>query len=489
MKCFRNISLFVFALILLVGCGYFDIEENVVLIDKTHVSSNYRMAAEWEPTIGSIIAWPLVIPKELVMELPKGEMILYVMVSNEIERYKAEDQFKEWGVNIDNVRFVVTAQGLAWAWPRDWGPFAVYSDDGKYSLADPIFISYPEAGPKGYDGKMDADIYPKKNYIPDDLASASLAKALSVDIFPVNAALTGGNFLVDGLGTAFSTCTIQWENHTIGISDQKLFKIINEKLGIKKHIILPNYEKKGIQHIDCALKPLDEETLLVMRLPKDHYEYDIIEEMVKQLKKETNGYGRPYKIVRIDTARYKDEEVAAYTNSLILNKKIFVPLYNIPQDKEAIKTWQKVMPGYEVIGFTNNISLPVWDYTGWQGFDALHCRVRAVWDSQMIRMSHKRINNIVEPAKSFPIEVFIKDYSKAGLIADKLRLYFKTNTNQNWQTVLLSSTEAPNIFKASISGINSGETVKYYISAADNSGRKETLPRTAPDNFYSFLVK
>jgi hypothetical protein len=29
------------------------------------------MVAEWEPAIGVLIAWPLSIPKELVMELAK----------------------------------------------------------------------------------------------------------------------------------------------------------------------------------------------------------------------------------------------------------------------------------------------------------------------------------------------------------------------------------------------------------------------------------
>ena len=39
------------------------------------IRSLYRMAAEWEPAIGSIIAWPLIIPKSLVIELAKGKML------------------------------------------------------------------------------------------------------------------------------------------------------------------------------------------------------------------------------------------------------------------------------------------------------------------------------------------------------------------------------------------------------------------------------
>jgi hypothetical protein len=34
--------------------------------------------------------------------------------------------------------------------------------------------------------------------------------------------------------------------------------------------VVPNFEWFGIQHIDCLLKPLDAETLLVKRVPEGH---------------------------------------------------------------------------------------------------------------------------------------------------------------------------------------------------------------------------
>jgi agmatine deiminase len=132
-----------------------------------------------------------------------------------------------------------------------------------------------------------------------------------------------------------------------------------------------------------------------------------------------------------------------------------MPFYGIPEDKQALKTWQEAMPGYEVIGFENDIPVPVMDYTGWQSFDALHCRVRAIWDPGMLRMAHRRMNNTVEPAESWPIEVKIQDYSKAGLMPEELKLYIRTQNNQAWQDIILGSTQNPNIFQASIPGVNS----------------------------------
>ncbi len=78
---FMKVLSCIIALIFTIGCP----TENQVI---TPTTSTNRMAAEWEPVIGSIIAWPVIIPKPLVIELAKGKMLLYVMVSDEIDRLR-----------------------------------------------------------------------------------------------------------------------------------------------------------------------------------------------------------------------------------------------------------------------------------------------------------------------------------------------------------------------------------------------------------------
>jgi hypothetical protein len=51
-----------------------------------------------------------------------------------------------------------------------------------------------------------------------------------------------------------------------------------------------------------------------------------------------------------------------------------------------------------------------------------------------------------------------------------------------------TATTDPEVFVASIPGVVAGESVEYYLSAADRSGRRETLPRTAPDGVFSCVV-
>jgi hypothetical protein len=43
-----------------------------------------------------------------------------------------------------------------------------------------------------------------------------------------------------------------------------------------------------------------------------------------------------------------------YINSLIANKKVFVPIYSFSTDADVLAQYAQVMPGYEIIGFDCN---------------------------------------------------------------------------------------------------------------------------------------
>jgi hypothetical protein len=316
-----------------------------------------------------------------------------------------------------------------------------------------------------------------------ELDADSLAEALGVTTVKPPFGLTGGNALVDGLGTVFSTCVMLKENREwFGLSEREFFEAVKTRLGFDRYVVVPNFEWFGIQHIDCLLKPLDAETLLVKRVPETHPDHRPIEAIVALLSELKTPYGRPYQIVRIDAAPYyMGHHVANYTNSLILNRKIFVPLFGVTTDESALATFRKAMPGYEVIGYEYD------DAFGWMWYDALHCRVRAVWDPEMLYMTHKRIRDGVEPANSYRVDVLIRDYSRAGLIEDELKLSWRARGKTDWNEVALTPAATPETYTAAISASDAA-AVEYYISAADRSGQRETLPRVAPKGFYSFEI-
>jgi len=442
-----------------------------------------RVAAEWEPALGALVRWPLMVPESLLVEIAKDDT-LFLLVEDEESKVEAKAELVEWGIDLANVRFIVAKQGGAHAWTRDWGPPARFSEEGGYSLVDPWFDDYPLSG-----AGCESRLYSQRrlvfrDFTSDDLATEVLADALGFASLQVPIALTGGNALVDGHGTVFSTCTMANENRALGVSEDQFFTAVRQQMGISRYVMIPNFELFGIQHIDCFLKLLDEERILVARPPEGHPHYERSEAIVRELSSLTNAYGRPYQIIRIDTPPYWWDFMPAYTNSLILNRKVLVPLYGIPADRDALETWRKAMPGYQVIGFEHQGG---W-LERWMSFDALHCRTRAIWDPEMLYMAHKRIEETVAPAEAYPIEVKIRDHSQAGLIREKLALSWRPSGEHRWRVIPLVPTGDPETFAASIPGGAAGQGVEYFLSAADRSGRREFLPRTAPDGYYSFTA-
>src|SRR5262249_18524700 len=122
------------------------------------------------------------------------------------------------------------------------------------------------------------------DYRPDDAAPAAVAKALGVKRTELTVALTGGNVLVDGQGTGFATQILIDENRARGTPKDKFLRTLRQELGVARFHVLPNFERHGfegsglgIQHADCLLKLLDEERILVKRVPKDHPDFKHVE--------------------------------------------------------------------------------------------------------------------------------------------------------------------------------------------------------------------
>ena len=99
----------------------------------------YRVVAEWEPALGTIIRWPLGIPSDLVIELA-NEDILYVLVETNNQQNQATNSFNNWGVNFENVIFINTDTYSHWT--RDHGPQFVIGED-YWKVVNQQFNGYP----------------------------------------------------------------------------------------------------------------------------------------------------------------------------------------------------------------------------------------------------------------------------------------------------------------------------------------------------------
>ncbi len=440
-----------------------------------------RMCAEWEPAFGTLIRWPLGIPGALVAELAEDDSV-YVLVETAGQESQARATFASYGVNLNHVRFI--RANTYSHWTRDWGPHSVFDGQGVYGITDPIFNGYPwvsgcflepGAGPLPAVASARSGL---RGYEEDDAVNAVLAAEFGCPLHEMPAYCTGGNIMCDGHGIAFSTRRMVNENAALWTEAQSR-QLAREYLGIQDYHILDDPEVHGIQHIDCYAKLLDEETVIVKQVVPGHPEYACIERLVDQISARVNCYGRPYRIVRVFSGSYSGNSVAAYTNSLILNRKVLVPLFGIASDGPALQVYRDAMPGYEVIGV----------YSGaWYYYDALHCRTIGIFDRHMLRIWHRRMEAEVALAPDYRIAALIDDRSEAGLIPEELALWWRRAGEPEWGRAPLLESAGVDSFVAVIPWQVPGTTVEYYLAAADHSGRFETLPRTAPAGCYSFTI-
>lgn len=454
----------------------------LVVITTANISSaqfRLRTVAEWEPALGTLIRWPLGVPSSLVVELAKDDL-LFVLVKNESQQSDATATFQSWNVNMANCRFIFADTYSHWT--RDWGPQFVFDTLGNIGIADPVFDGYPWVPGcnirANQPNKTTTDrTYKYSGYGLDDAVNAILADHFDLPLIELSLYLTGGNFMTDGFRDGFSTRQMISENLP-GCDEDCFREATGELMGMTNFNIVEDPEINGIQHIDCVAKLLNEETILIKEVPEWHPEYDCIEYLVWELSQLTNVWGRPYNIKRIFCGSYNGTAVAAYTNALILNKKVLVPLFNISTDQQALETYQEAMPGYQVMGFTGP----------WYYYDALHCRTMGIFDPHMIRIVHRPMDDTVQVTMDMSIDAKIIDHSNAGLDPELLQVKWRREGQTMWNTSVFAATGEPYEYSAVLPVYEPEVTIEYFITATDSTGRNERLPRTAPGGYFSFTT-
>ena len=154
------------------------------------------------------------------------------------------------------------------------------------------------------------------------------------------------------------------------------------------------------------------------------------------------------------------------------------------------------MPGYIIKGFTfvlnnePNLGQKMKEHyqgkLGWFTSDALHCRTRAIWDKEMLYINVRRPDT--SSGKVRRVFATIIDYSLKGLITGKIKLRWRIRGSNDWNETVMNNADNSAHFYADIPAANTGDTIEYYVTASSNSGRIESMPRTAPAGFYSYVI-
>jgi len=428
--------------------------------DTNPPPTQVRTMAEWEEVQGIIVTWTsyTTIIRQIV-DYAQDEATVFIVCSdsNSVKTFLTAG-----GVPLTNLNFIQSSFNSVWC--RDYGPWAVYS-----GVSDSLkLIDWIYNRPRPLDDNVSVAF---ANYINTPLYQTTTA--------PYNFIATGGNFMVDGHGTGFSSKLIIDENPTQ--SEAQINNIMNLYMGISRYIKMDILPYDQIHHIDMHMKLLDEETIMVGQYPPGVADGPQIELNLQYiLNNFQTCFGRPYKVVRIPmppsaSGQYPpNSNYFTYTNSVFINKTVIVPIYGLAQDTTALRIYREALPGYRVVGI--NASQMI------SALGAIHCITKEIGVFEPVFISHAKLLNTNNTSSPNQVKAYAK--SRSGIA--NASLYWRTDTTQAYAQV--NMTLAQDTFRASIPAQPLGTNVYYYISARSNSNRTVTKPLTAPAGYIKFTV-
>lgn len=413
-----------------------------------------RFVAEFEPMQGVMIRYPLGIPTSLVAQL-SNNCHVYCIVSSSYQS-QAQNSFQSAGVNMDNVTFVNAASDSYWV--RDYGPWYIF-EDRHPAIVDNIYNR------------------PRPN---DDNMSGVFANFWNIPMYGMNLQHTGGNMMEDGRGHGVSDDLVFNEN---GNNETNVRNKMRDYLGIDPYHVTIDPQGDYIAHVDCWGKYLAPDKILIAQLPQSNPRYQYYEQVAEYFETTNCCWGYPYHVYRVQEPG--GSTLAPYTNSLILNKTVYVPMgSNTTYNNQAIQVYQEAMPGYEIIGVTNNDY-----YISWENTDALHCRTRGVMDFGMLFVDHRDVKfGVQEWQDSIAITSKFIAYSGQDLKQDSLLVYYSIDGGE-YQVAHMTATGEPDEYVGYIKGYQGESEINYYVFGADESGRRYTQPVFAELDPHHFTME
>lgn len=431
-------------------------------------ANHIRNMAEWEESGGYLVTYTSY--KSMVREIikyGKQECRMYVVTDN---IGTTISDLQSAGIDTTNITFLNAPFNSVWV--RDYGHNNVYLN----RVDSLVFVDWIYNRPR-----------PK-----DDTLPLALAKNMQIPVFlttqsPYGFVGTGGNWMSDGMGTAFSSKLIIDENKASGgfgvnHTEAEIDTIVKNFMGITRYIKMETLPYDGIHHIDMHMKLLDEETLLVGEYPQGTSDGPQIEANLQYvLNTFKTSYGTDWRVVRIpmpdDVGKWPSNggDYLTYTNASFINKTIIVPIYNETEDTTALRIWREACPGYKVVGINSNPSIPA--------SGALHCITHEIGATDPLLINHMRLRDTYNTQN--PYMVAATAHHRTGI--DSIMLYYTTDTNSAYQSIPMFDVFGDH-YEAYIPAQLAGTEVFYYIQAKANSGKQQVRPITAPNGFYNFKV-
>ncbi|MBD3277425.1 MAG: hypothetical protein GF388_03910, partial [Candidatus Aegiribacteria sp.] len=396
---------------------------------------------EFDPSTGVMVSWDggFGLPADLVVAISEETKVWVICTSG--QQSTVESTLQSWGVTMSNVDYIFTTINSIWI--RDYGPWFLLMEDGTQGI-----FNYTYNRPR-----------PDDNNFP-----VALGSDWGIPVYTSTIEHTGGNYMSSGYGQSMSTAMVYDEN---GGDEDWVDSQMQIYLGVDNYVTMDDPQGSYIDHIDCWAKMLSPGKLMVLRVPPSHDDYVALEAAADLLAATESPYGSDWDVYRVDCGGTE-----GYTNSLINEDHVYLPLFGTSYDSGAISVYQTAMPGYTIEGF---------EYYDWQSTDALHCRTRNVMDNEMLFLRHVPVDPQQTANDPVTVDVLIRNHPNNALTSSQV--HYRVGTSGSFTSLDMTETVSDS-FTADIPGVAASETVQYYISASDDSGRDEELPRFAPDTWF-----
>jgi agmatine deiminase len=282
-------------------------------------------------------------------------VVVRAVVGDERARDRLDAQLRWFGIGPRNVELHVAPLDDIWA--RDNGPIFVVDDAGKPAVTTWNF--------NGWGGRFE--------HGRDAALAARLAAALDLPVLAAPLVTEGGALEVDGAGSFLATrSSILNPNRNPGMDRDDVERVLAEYLGVRHCIWLSGAppdvcEKLGDTtdwHVDLAARFTPGGAVLYAATDDTHDpRHPWLARHCEELEKATDARGRPLDLVALPTPRVYSVSPsdshpggcgsptdASYTNYLVSNGVVLVPVYGHAEDERARAILAEHFPGREVIG-------------------------------------------------------------------------------------------------------------------------------------------
>ncbi len=447
-----------------------------------------RTMAEWEELQSLTIAWTSYpsIHKQIVAASKDEVEILILCEDNETINDAQDYLLSNNGggpplQNLDNVTFLIEPYNSVWI--RDYGGNIVYGND----VDSLLMVDWIYNRPRPLDDASPVGVAAHKN-IP-------LYRTIEAPYDLVN---TGGNFHVDGRGTAFAELLILEENepgnpyNVSPKSEEQIDAIKAAFMGIDRYIKVPMLQYDAIHHIDMHFRLMDEETLLIGEFPAGQSDGPQINANIEYILSNFNSvWDTPYHVHRIPMPsstsggypgwEFGNAYYRTYTNSFFTNGTYVMPTYREEYDTTAFRIIEELLPGYNIVGIDcDNGNNPIIAASG-----AIHCITKEIGVSDPLWISHQRLRDTDNTIDPYELSAIIKH--KSGIATASV--FWRTSGSGEYTEESLTLTDPDaGIWSGAIPPQGSGTEVEYYIHAEANSGKTINRPIPAPEAYFPFKV-